>query len=69
MNRNIGGLDRIVRILVAIVIGILYFTQVISGVLALVLLTLGVVFIVTSIFSICPLYSILGMSTCDTKSK
>ena len=58
-----GSADKIVRIIVAIVIGILYFTNVITGTLGIILLILGVVFLLTSFVSFCPLYLPLGLST------
>jgi hypothetical protein len=58
-----GSIDRIIRILVAVVIVILYFTNVISGTLAVILLILAGVFIVTSFIGFCPLYLPFGLSS------
>ncbi|MBL7850911.1 MAG: DUF2892 domain-containing protein [Cyclobacteriaceae bacterium] len=63
MKPNMGTVDKAVRILAAVVIAALYFTNVISGTLALVLLVLAGIFIVTSLISFCPLYWPLGIST------
>lgn len=63
MKKNMGTVDKVIRILVAVIIVSLYFTHVISGVLGIVLLVLSAVFVVTSIISICPLYMIFGLST------
>lgn len=63
MKKNMGTIDKTIRILVAVVVVILYFTHVISGVLAIVLLALSAIFIVTSLISFCPLYLPLGLST------
>ena len=63
MKRNMGTVDKVIRILVAVVVVILYFTHVISGVLALVLLILSAIFVVTSLLSFCPLYLPFGLST------
>lgn len=63
MKKNMGLADRIFRILVAIVIAILYYTQVINGTLAILLLVLAGVFIATSFMSFCPLYLPFGFST------
>ncbi|WFB65421.1 DUF2892 domain-containing protein [Sphingobacterium sp. WM] len=59
-----GSQDKLIRIIIAIIIAILYFTNVISGTLAIVLLVVAGIFILTSIIGICPIYSILGISTC-----
>lgn len=63
MKKNMGTVDKIIRILVAVVVVILYFTNVISGTLAIILLVLSAIFVVTSILGICPLYMPLGLST------
>lgn len=59
-----GNIDRIIRILVAIVIAVLFFTNVILGTLGIVLLVLAGVFVLTSLVSFCPLYTLVGISTC-----
>jgi hypothetical protein len=59
-----GNTDRIIRVLIAVAILILYFTNIISGTLAIVLLALSGIFILTSIISFCPLYWPLKINTC-----
>ncbi len=63
MKANMGTIDRIARVLVAVIIGILYFTGVISGTLAIVLLVLAGIFLLTSVVSFCPLYLPFDLST------
>lgn len=63
MKKNMGTLDRIVRVVVAIVIGILYFMNQITGTAAIILGILAVVFLLTSAVSTCPLYLPFGLST------
>lgn len=63
MKKNMGSVDKVVRILVAIVIVVLYFAQVISGTIAILLLILAGIFVVTSFVSFCPLYKPFGIST------
>ena len=67
MKKNMGSVDRVIRALIALVIIILFFTNAISGTLAVVLLVLAGVFIITSILSICPLYLLLGINTLKKK--
>lgn len=67
MTKNMGTADRVIRILVAAVIAILYFTNVVSGTLGIVLLVLAGVFLLTSFVSFCPLYAPFGIKTCKTK--
>jgi hypothetical protein len=67
MKKNIGGADRIIRVLIAAVIAVLYFTNIISGTPGLALLIIGGVFLATSLIGFCPLYAIFGLSTCPAK--
>lgn len=64
MKKNMGNIDKIIRILVAIVIAVLFFTNVISGTLGIILLVLAGVFVLTSLMSFCPLYTLVGINTC-----
>lgn len=63
MKKNMGTIDKVIRVLVAVVILVLYFTHVISGTLAVILLILAAVFVVTSLLGLCPLYLLFGLST------
>jgi len=63
MKKNIGTVDKVIRILVAAIILVLYFTHVIAGTLAVILLILAGVFVVTSLIGTCPLYMPFGLST------
>lgn len=64
MKKNMGGADRIIRVILAIVFAILYFTHTVTGTAGIVLLVLGAVFLATSFISFCPLYTIFGIKTC-----
>lgn len=63
MKKNVGNVDRFIRFLVAVVIVVLYVTEIISGTLGVILLLVAGVFILTSFISICPGYLLLGLST------
>jgi hypothetical protein len=63
MKKNMGTVDKVIRVLVAVVVLILYFTHVISGTLAIILIILAVVFVATSLLGFCPLYLPFGLST------
>jgi len=67
MKKNMGTVDKAIRIIVALLIGILFFTKVITGTLGIVLLVLAIVFLLTSLISFCPLYTLCGCSTCKVK--
>ncbi|MEI6593923.1 MAG: DUF2892 domain-containing protein [Bacteroidota bacterium] len=63
MKKNMGTIDRVIRILVAVVIIALYFMGQITGIAAIILLVFAVVFILTSFMSFCPLYLPFGINT------
>jgi hypothetical protein len=63
MKKNMGTADKVVRTFVAIVIAGLYFANLISGAVAIILLILAGVFILTSFMSFCPLYYPFSIST------
>lgn len=63
MKQNMGNTDQVIRALVAVLVSILYFTGIITGVFASVLLGLGIVFLLTSLIGSCPLYSLFGINT------
>ncbi|MBK1442280.1 DUF2892 domain-containing protein [Parapedobacter sp. ISTM3] len=69
MKKNMGMADKAIRILIAVVIGVLYFTNTISGTLAIILGILAVAFVLTSFISFCPLYLPFGISTFKKKRK
>lgn len=63
MKLNMGQADRIIRLIVAAVIAVLFFTKVITGTLAIVLLVLAGIFLLTSWIGTCPAYLPFGFST------
>lgn len=63
MKKNMGTIDKAIRILIAIAIIALYFTGVINGTMAIIGLILAGVFILTSLIGSCPLYLPFGLST------
>jgi len=67
MKKNMGSSDRIIRSVIAILVFILYVTNVISGTLGLVLTIVATVFLLTSFAGVCPLYSLFCISTCKAK--
>ncbi len=63
MKKNMGIVDRSLRIVLAVIVGILYFTHEITGTAAIVLGVIAVIFLATSGVGFCPLYKLLGIST------
>lgn len=68
MQKNMGSADKIIRVLIAIVVVYLYLSGVVAGTLGIVLLVLSGVFVLTSLMSFCPLYTLFGISTCPLKN-
>ncbi len=62
-----GTADRIIRVIIAAIIVVLYFTGAIQGTLGVILLVLAGVFVLTSLVAFCPLYLPFGLSTCKTR--
>ncbi|MDP3393694.1 DUF2892 domain-containing protein [Sediminibacterium sp.] len=67
MKKNMGTVDKAIRVVIAAVIAGLYYTGTISGTLGIVLLVFAGVFVLTSLVSFCPLYTLFGISTCPNK--
>jgi hypothetical protein len=68
MKKNMGTIDKVVRVIIALAVGVLYFTNVITGVLGIVLLAVAIIFLLTSLIGTCPLYLPFGISTQKKKS-
>jgi len=63
MKKNMGVLDRIIRFVLFVLVAVLYFTNVISGLWALILGITAAILLITSLLGVCPLYMVLGIST------
>ncbi|MBS1952457.1 MAG: putative membrane protein [Cytophagales bacterium] len=63
MKKNMGSADRVIRLLAAVIIAVLYFTNQITGTTAAILAILSIVLVVTSFISFCPLYLPFGITT------
>lgn len=63
MKKNMGKIDKMVRVLIAAIIAYLYFTGVVTGTLGVVLLVAAAVFVLTSLINFCPLYTVFGWNT------
>jgi len=66
-EKNMGTLDKAIRLLIAVALVVLYFTDVVTGTLGIVLIVIAIVFALTSFISFCPLYLPFGINTCKTK--
>lgn len=63
MKTNMSKVDKGLRLVVALIIAFLAYSEIISGVLAIILLALAIIFVITSFISFCPLYTLFGIST------
>jgi hypothetical protein len=63
MTNNVGSIDKIARFIIAIVIGVLYVTNVITGVLGIVFLVVGAILAITGFINFCPIWSVIGVKT------
>ena len=62
-----GGLDKVIRVILTLVAGLLVYFEVVEGPSAYILLTIIGVFVITSLVGFCPLYGIFGISSCKSK--
>lgn len=69
MRKNMGTIDRVIRVALAVLVAVLYFTGQISGTAALVLGIFAVIFVITSAIGFCPLYVPLNISTVGKAKK
>lgn len=69
MKKNMGMVDKAIRIIVAIVFTALYFMGLIEGTLGLVLIVVSSIFVLTSLLGFCPLYTLFGMNTCKVSKE
>lgn len=69
MKKNIGNTDKLIRLLLALLIAVLYFTNIITGTLAIILGIVALMLVITSLVNFCGLYTLLGINTCKRPAK
>lgn len=69
MKKNVGNTDKLIRLVIALAIALLYFFNVISGTAAIVLGIIAVVMVITSLINFCPLYTLFKINTCKKEGK
>jgi hypothetical protein len=67
MKKNVGNTDKGLRVLLAIVVALLYYFNLIEGTLAYILMAFAIVLLITSLINFCPLYTLFGINTCKIK--
>lgn len=63
MKQNMGKTDKMIRIIIAAVVAILFFTKIISGTVGIIALAFAIILVITSFFKFCPLYLPFGINT------
>ncbi|XCF05499.1 DUF2892 domain-containing protein [Tamlana crocina] len=69
MEKNLGVLDKVLRIILSIITGILYYTGIIDGALGYILMVIAVICLITGFVSFCPLYSLFDIKTRNKKTE
>jgi len=67
MKSNMGIADRVIRLIAAVVLVVLYFTNVITGTWGIIILVVAGLFVLTSFCKLCPVYLPFGIKTCKNK--
>lgn len=63
LKMNMSKNDKLIRVLIAFVIAVLFYFQIIKGILGVMLMLLAIVILLTCFFRVCPLYKMCGIST------
>ena len=66
MKKNMGNTDRVLRTIIALIAGLLYFSGTVTGTIGIIMLVFAGIFLLTSLVSFCPLYLPFGINTCKT---
>lgn len=69
MKKNMGSTDKTIRIILAVVFAGLFFSGTVTGLFGYILLALGGIFVLTSLFNFCPIYALVGVSTCPAPER
>ena len=69
MTRNVGKIDRLVRLIIGIILGVLVFSGAVAGILRGILLFLTFSIPLSGLIGYCPFYTLFGVSTCPSKLK
>lgn len=67
MKRNMGTADRVIRLIIAAIFAVLYFTGTVTGTIGIIMLIIAGIFLLTSLVGFCPLYAIFGLHTHSMK--
>lgn len=69
MKKNMGIIDKVLRVSLAVVVAVLIALGELHGTAAIILGIFAAIFLITSLVGFCPLYTLVGMNTCPAKKK
>jgi len=69
MKKNMGNFDRIIRLIIALGLSMAWYLGYLEGTLGIIGLVIALVFILTVLMGFCPLYTLVGISSCKVKQK
>ena len=69
MKKNMGNLDRGLRVIVSLILAALYFMDIITGTIGIIVLVFACVMFLTSVVGNCPPYTLMGINTCKLKAE
>jgi len=64
MKANMGMADKAARVLLAVLAAVLIYLKILTGTWAIIVGIVAIVFVLTSLVSFCPLYTVFGIKTC-----
>ncbi|MFH1049723.1 MAG: DUF2892 domain-containing protein [bacterium] len=69
MKKNIGTVDRVIRLIAAVVLVVLFFTKLVTGTWGIIILVVAALLLITNLFKFCPAYMPFGINTCKVDEK
>jgi hypothetical protein len=69
MLHNVGKIDRIIRIILALILATLFFTKIIDGTWGTIAIISAGILFMTGLRSCCPIYAVLGFGTCGIDTR
>ena len=69
MKQNMGTVDRITRTMIAALVVVLFYQDIIGGTWGIILLVIAAIFLTTSLIGFCPLYALFGINSCKRSAK
>jgi ABC-type uncharacterized transport system permease subunit len=68
MKKNVGSIDKIVRLVIAVIAVYVAYKGMVASPWDYVLYAVAAIMVITSLMGSCPLFSIFGINTCKVKN-